>query len=65
MINPSPKRIIPQLRDPEGNPIFGEFATRLATARSLSDTNERSGKISKLMKQVRTVLTISNIIHKF
>ena len=46
-------RIIPRLRDPEGNPLFGEFASRLATARSLSDNNERSGKISKLMKQVR------------
>ena len=48
-------RIIPRLRDPEGNPLFGEFASRLATARSLSDNNERSGKISKLMKQVRKV----------
>ena len=48
-------RIIPRLRDPEGNPLFGEFASRLATARSLSDNNERSGKISKLMKQVRNV----------
>ena len=47
-------KIIPRLRDPEGNPLFGEFASRLATARSLSDNNnERSGKISKLMKQVR------------
>ena len=48
-------RIIPRLRDPEGNPLFGEFASRLATARSLSENNERSGKISKLMKQVRKV----------
>ena len=49
-------KIIPQLKDPEGNPIFGDFASRLDTARSISDNNERSGKISKLMKQVRNVL---------